>query len=261
MICYLEVNSELHFLCFLDLDTVNNNIIKLLPARGWLRSISRTALHVGAALVVINVVFLLLHVALNYGYVADRGFHLEVDQSYSEQFQYLLYGICALTLGVLAVLQFSPLRLCFALLFALLLLEDSMSFHENFYLFADKYFPLSPMAALTVAQLWELVYTMIVGITLLSLLTYALLRSTDEGFKERAKFLLLCIMIMAGFGIGADQLHAMSQNLGYSAFFESLLGVVEDWGEMLSLSAMTVLVVDDWVYVFRSSTTTKPVLH
>lgn len=221
-----------------------------LPGRGWTSSITPTAAFAGLLLLLLDLLFLLLHFGLNFGYLTDRSFHLEIDAGYAEQFQYLKYFLGSVLLLSMAVRRGGLVRLVLGLLLAFLLLEDYAGLHEHFHLLGERVVSLSSLGSFAKNQLWEMIYGVTVGGGLLLLLLYAIVRTADPQLRKWAVAMLLLIVILGGFGVAVDALHSIVQSISSSAYLESFVGVVEDWGEMIATSGILLLVVDDVVRRF-----------
>ncbi|PPK87718.1 hypothetical protein CLV84_0668 [Neolewinella xylanilytica] len=221
-----------------------------LPDGNWFQRFDRQALAIGLLLLGTDVVFLLLHVALNFDFLSDRRLHIEVDNGYAEQFQYLKFLTSAALLLYLGFSRKGTTRIFLAGLLLFLLFEDIARIHEDFYLIGERFIALPEVGPLTNRALWELIYGLTVGGLLLGLLVISVLRTYNEVLRKRMVLLCLLLVLFGGFGVAVDAVHGLLQQAGDSPYTESLLGIVEDWGEMITVSLMAMLVVDD---VYRTA--------
>lgn len=229
---------------------MNHTLNLYVPSRAWAAKIKHAAIGAGLLLLLFDLLFLIFHLGLNFGYLSDRRFHLEVDAGYAEQFQYLKYFLSSVLLLTMWLRRGKMLRFVLALLIAFLLVEDYAGLHEHFHLLGERVVSLSSLDSFAKNQLWEMIYGVTVGGGLLLLLLYAIVRTEDRQMRQWAAAILLLIVILGGFGVAVDALHSIVQAVSSSAYLESFVGVVEDWGEMVTTSCITLLVVDDAVRHF-----------
>ena len=216
-----------------------------LPGWDHLTQLSRIAFGFGLALLIIDTFFLASHLALNFGYLENRAFHLEIDGGYPEIFQYLkLFACAAITLYVATSLT-SPQRAILAALLLFLLFEDAVGLHEDVYLFGERYVHLQPVGPFSVHHLWELLYGIVTGGLLVGIFIFSIFRTTDTSLRERLILILFLLLLLGAFGIFVDALHGIFQEAKTSVYLESFFGLVEDWGEMLTISVMAALILDD----------------
>ena len=223
-----------------------------LPRWDHLTQLSRFAVGFGLALLVVDSIFLVIHLALNFGYLDNRAFHLEIDGGYPEIFQYLKLVTCVTVMLYLAVARTSPQRGILALLLLFLLFEDAMGLHENAYLVGERYLHLQPVGPFSVRHLWEILYGVFTGGLLLTIFVFSISRTDDRPLRDRMVLILLLLVLFGAFGVLVDALHGIFQEARSSVYVESIFGVIEDWGEMLTISAMTAVMIDD---AYRTAST------
>ena len=223
-----------------------------LPRWEYLTQLTHFAVGFGLALLIIDSLFLLFHLALNFGYFSDRAFHLEIDGGYPEIFQYLKLVTCVTVMLYVAVSRTSPQRGILAILLLFLLFEDAMGLHEDAYLLGERYVHLQPIGPFSIRHLWEMIYGIVTGGVLMGIFIFSIFRTNDRSLRDRMVLILLLLLLFGAFGILVDALHGIFQEARGSVYVESLLGVIEDWGEMLTISAMTALMIDD---AYRTAST------
>jgi hypothetical protein len=130
-----------------------------------------------------------------------------------------------------------------ALVFTYMLFDDALQIHERFGFHFAKRFDFLPSFGLRVADIGEMAVSATAGISLLFLVAFAYLNG-ERAFKKVSQDMLLLILALVFFGVGAD-MALLAMNLGGVRGF--ILGVIEDGGEMLVASLIL------W-YVFVLST-------
>ena len=219
-----------------------------LPDGEYVRNISRPAIRFGLFLFAIDLIFLALHFAYNFGYLSDLMFHVEMEGAYAEWFQYFKFLLATLILFYVAARSSSLLRFALGCLTGFLLFEDTMGYHEDFYLIGQQIYAFESIGPFDPINIWEMIYDAVAGIALLGLITFSILRTRDKVLQQRALGILFAFCMIAFCGVVIDNLHAAFQdagNRGWEIYFESLLGIAEDWGEMIFATLLVALIVDD----------------
>lgn len=184
-----------------------------------------------------DIAFIILHLIFSHGALTSNvNFSLERDRGYSEIFQYVKEYWSALLLGFLAIQARSLLYLSWSGLFFYLLLDDSMKIHERLGSFISKEFSFSPMFGLRAIDLGELTVSALVGLFFLAAIAINY-RWGDRFSKKVSKSLIKLLFALAFFGIVVDMLHiGLSRLPLVGRFFDRLLGIVEDGGELIVMS-------------------------
>ncbi|WP_116106311.1 hypothetical protein [Lewinella sp. IMCC34191] len=216
-----------------------------IPASTWFSRYDRQALILASVLILGDLFFLLLHLGLNFGMFSDRLLHLEVDNGYAEQYQYFKLAIGVLLLGYLFFTRRGFVRVVLAVLLGFILFEDIFQLHEDFYLIGERFISLEAWGPLTRRGLWELIYGLAAGGGLLGLFLLGIFRTRDAELRKRMVILCLLLLAFGGFGIVVDAIHGLFQHAGGMPYTESFFGIVEDWGEMLTISLIVALIIDD----------------
>lgn len=118
------------------------------------------------------------------------------------------------------------------LLFILMLLDDSLKFHERFGSWVIEKFDYQPMFGLRAQDLGELTYVGIFGIILLFFLVGGYYYG-DQKYRKTTIDLGLLFAVFLFFGIGVDMIHEFMDHNRYTLLTLILL---EDGGEMVVLS-------------------------
>jgi hypothetical protein len=182
-----------------------------------------------------DVIFIILHIIHTYtAYLGGSSFSIEKDRGYSEVFQYIKEYWIVLLLLYSAIKKRNLLYLSWSALFGYLLLDDSFQIHENLGHKASIYFDFSPILGLrsedfgelTVSAFFFLCFFLTIGVT------YYLSESND---KTTCRHLFLLLLTLVFFGVVVDMIHQMV----FSSVLYSILGILEDGGEMLVMSVIT----------------------
>ena len=158
-------------------------------------------------------------------------FYLHNDGGYPEMFQYLQFIIGIILLIKLFMKTKKMGYVSWLILFILMLLDDSLTFHERFGAWVTEKFNYSPMYGLRAQDLGELTYVAIFGSILFFFLVGGYYYG-DKKYRKTAIDLGLLFAIFLFFGIGVDMLHELINHNRYTLLFIILL---EDGGEMIVL--------------------------
>jgi hypothetical protein len=186
-----------------------------------------------------DVLFLLAHFLLVFSPLLTNGrFYLDLDGGYPEWFQYLKFSALIGLMVLLYRRQRAPLYLFWLALFVYLLLDDALRLHEVAGLWLAEAANLPAIFALRPRDVGELSFSALVGLSLLTLLlfTYQFSRPQARRFSQ---WLLLALLALAFFGVGADMFQAMTLRLLRPyPFLRELLVAIEEGGEMMMVSLM-----------------------
>ncbi|AFZ18051.1 hypothetical protein [Allocoleopsis franciscana] len=184
---------------------------------------------------VTDLAFIVIHlVYVHADVLSNPSFSLDQERGYSEIFQYIKEYWIALLLGALAVKQRSALYLGWSLLFFYLLLDDSLTIHEILGAIISEKLDLQAVFNLRALDFGELIVSAGVGLFFLFFLAIAY-RFASRIPRETSKSLIIMFLVLAVFGIAVDMLHSM---LRFSLFWEPLLAMLEDGGEMVVMSVI-----------------------
>ncbi len=176
-----------------------------------------------------------------HGFLLDRGWSLELDRSYPEQFQYLLSGLSAVVLGVLYARRRSLTYLGWSLAFLFILVDDSFSLHEHFTRMLEVATSSATFLGLETRVYAASVLWGLVGLVLLSILAVGYRR--DPATQKFSRRLAYVLAVLFFFGGVVDALHLVAgeDHLGRATKF--FLGTLEDGGELVSISVGLALVL------------------
>ena len=209
----------------------------------WQRTWRSTGLHL---LLLADLFFIglhLLHFWLLYktsytGFLLGDGFRVDKDGSFAEYFQYLkLFSVT----GLLVFLWARRKGLVYGAwgaVFAFSGLDDALRIHEDMGGRLVHVLGIHEAFGLRGQDFGELLVWGSFGVILLGFVLFATLRA---GAEERAfsKNLALLFMVFVFFGLGVDMLHILLKG---PAVLQILMPVLEDGGEMLTISVLTTFV-------------------
>ncbi len=189
-------------------------------------------------LVFIDLAFILMHCLLLWDIIGyNLNFSIEKDFGYAEFYQYLKeFGIFLM----LIYLYYKKRQLiCFvwSILFLFLLLDDSLSIHENYGFYLADYLNFQSKFNLRAEDFGELLIFFFFGFIFFISIVYAFLKADLKG-RLMSKKLLLLLLLLAFFGIFVDLLHVAMSNVN------NQLALIEDGGEMLVMSLIFAYVFD-----------------
>lgn len=164
------------------------------------------------------------------GWLASRSrpmLHPTTDGSVQEQFNYLQAGATAIVLGLAAVRFRSVMCLAWAAVFAFILCDDALLYHERVGAVLADGLGLPQLGGLRAVDLGELIAWGLAGLVLGPLPALAYLRSTPAERGLGWMFLALFGGLVV-FAVGVDMVH--------SAVPSRILMVAEDGGEMIAIA-------------------------
>ena len=212
----------------------------------WRRTWRSPGLRLLLAIDLFFVSLHLLHFWLLYktsytGFLLAEWFRVDKDGSFAENFQYLKLFLVA---GLLALLWLKRKKLSYgawAAVFAFAGIDDALRIHEGLGGRLVQALNIPAAFGLRGQDFGELLVWGVFGTVLLGFVFFSYLRA---GAEERAfsKNLAVLFAIFVFFGLGVDMLHIL---LGSLAIPQTFMAVLEDGGEMLTVSVLTVFV---WVW-------------
>jgi len=200
---------------------------------------NKKANRILALLISLDLLFILTHIILIF--LVFKRIHLgwsivpfmvERDAGYPEMFQYLKYAVVIVLLFYLLLKKRGIGYISWLLLFILLLLDDSLQFHERFGAWAVEKFSFAPTLGLRAQDIGELTYVAIFGSISLFFLVFGYVKG-DKKYRKINIDLALLFGVFLFFGIGVDMLDELVEYNRYSLLF---LVLFEDGGEMITLS-------------------------
>jgi hypothetical protein len=176
--------------------------------------------------------FVMVHLIRDYPpFYSDSLFSLEQDRGFAEMFQYVKTYWIAIMFAVVWWRTREGVYFAWMTLFAFLLCDDSLEIHERGGHAMAQIWGLQDALGLKAQDFGELVVTGAIGLILLLFLLVMHRRSTQEAMRASRK-LMFYLGLLVFFGVFIDLLHSLFRGSSGSA----ALGVVEDGGEMFSVS-------------------------
>lgn len=157
---------------------------------------------------------------------------LETDQSYAEFYQYIKWLWVIIILVFVSSKKASKHYLAWSVVFAYFLLDDSLQVHERVGEIIAGKFKFMPGLGLQQQDLGELAVSAMAGAILIIPLSWAYKTGTRV-FRKVSQDISLLILVLIVFGVAVDTVHS-AVNLGI--VIGLLIGLIEDGGEMVSLS-------------------------
>lgn len=182
-------------------------------------------------------IFIVVHILYMNEFMSNSLYSIDRDLGYAEVYQYIKEFWIVLLLLFVATGRKQVAYLAWATLFMYFLLDDSLRVHERFGGSLAYNFNFQPMLNLRAQDIGELIASLFFGVLLLVFVWVAYLYS-DEYAKKHSRHLFVLVMLVAFFGILVDMFHVALP------WGKSLLGLIEDGGEMLMMSVIV------W-YVFK----------
>lgn len=209
---------------------------------------SKRANKILAILLSIDLVFILAHVIfiflifkrVQFDWSISDSFMLNVDGTYPEIFQYFQYFVVILITTYLIKKRKRVGYVAWLILFTLLLLDDSLQFHEKFGTWISNKFNYSSMLGLRAQDLGELTYVVFFGLILLLFLVIGYVKG-DEKYRKRNIDLSILFALFLFFGVAMDMIDELVE---YNRYTNLILIIIEDGGEMITLSLIV------WYFFF-----------
>jgi hypothetical protein len=181
--------------------------------------------------------FLIVHLAHELSpFFGNRLFSLATDGGYSEIFQYVKNYWIVILLAALSWRTRERVYATWMLLYAYLLWDDAFQVHERGGKAIAKHWGYEDALGLRAQDFGELTVAGAFGLTFLVLIGMMYLRSAHDA-RNASKDLALLLCVMVFFGVIVDMLHIAASRL-VGRYAGMALGVVEDWGEMLTMSVV-----------------------
>ncbi len=185
-------------------------------------------------LIATDAVFILIHLAYELGHIDRYIYSLSADRGYAEVFQYIKVFWIILLFTALAFIRRKQVFSLAAGLFAYILIDDAFQVHETVGKSLVTWFGLQPVFGIEEKNVGELLVSATAGTVFLIL---AAVVYTRAGRPARRTFhhLVLWCCVLAFFGVVVDMLHS---SIHWKPWASSLMGIIEDGGEMLVMSWM-----------------------
>lgn len=207
------------------------------------RSILLVFLAVDVAFILVHVGGAVLHRLGVTGDVAPI-LRISEDLSIPEWFNYLKWAILFVALTLIALRDRWLMPFAWALVFLLLLLDDSLEFHESSGIFIADFFQLKDERLLTQSDLGELIYATVIGVVITALFILALIRS-DMKSRRLGLTYMVVLVALGFFGVVVDAMHravsALGDDLPGTGVLQDLFALLEEGGEMFVASVAVAL--------------------
>lgn len=183
-----------------------------------------------ALLFAVDGAFVVLHVSNRFLPSRNALFSLSTDGGYAELFQYLKEGWVAVALFVVCWRTRQGLYGAWALLFAYLLWDDSLTIHETLGGIIASQWSYVPALGLRAQDFGELTVVAFVGSAFVLLTSYLYIRG-NETARSVARDMALLVGCLVFFGVFFDMVHNVIDDQRFRG-----MTVVEDSGEMIAMS-------------------------
>lgn len=207
-----------------------------MTARDCIRTISERSASIFLLLLLVgDLSFILLHLLSSL--LLNSTYHLlsiEKDGGYSEIYQYLKFCWIIALLLLIAWKNRAWHYVTWVFVFLYFLADDSLQIHEHIGELVAANFNFIPPFGLRLRDLGELLVSATAA-TLLSIPLILAYRGGSQVFRKVSQDIALLILLLGFFGVVVDMVH-VAINMGGKV--RSILGVIEDGGEMLSVSLL-----------------------
>lgn len=213
----------------------------------------RWSLFLLILLISADLVFCGVEILYAWEYTGNHMYSLTTDRGYAEVYGYIKFFWIIIGLLWLTYEKYQPVYIVAALLFFYFLLDDSMKLHETMSGNIIDWFDLVPALDLRAQDVGEITVSVFVGFFFL--ITGWLAFKYSDNFARRVGFYLLIGVIgLAFFGVGADILHQILWS--ESPWINTPLVILEDGGELIVVS-----VICWFVYSLVSQELSLPYIH
>ncbi len=183
-----------------------------------------------------DLLLILLHLLHTFtGFFAHNNYSIEAERGFAEIYQYVKFFWVVLMSGWLWWRTSEKSYLSWSVVFGYFLLDDSFRLHESLGGKIALYFNYSEGLGLRAKDFGEMTIMAVFGVFILSVLGLGYYFGSPT-FRSRFKILFVGILLLIGFGAAIDILHSA---LVEGSLLFTLVGIVEDGGELLVVSGMT----------------------
>lgn len=196
---------------------------------------NKKVIVVFALLLVVDIIFLALHLLFKLNFLENQQFSVTIDRSYSEWFQYAKEATIIVICALLAKKHRSRIYVSWMLLFTYLLLDDSLRFHEKWGEKISDTLNFGQFLNLRAQDLGELFSYASIGSVLIALLVWAYFSTQDDDQIEFFQYMMALFIGLVFFGVGVDMVHSLLRDVDN---VDALVGLIEDWGEMIMMSGI-----------------------
>jgi hypothetical protein len=161
------------------------------------------------------------------------------DLALPEEFNYLKWGVIAVSLIWLALRDHWFAPFAWALVFTMILLDDSLQLHEQFGAYVASWSELPSSTFFYADDVGEMLAFGMMGLTAFSLGAILYWRSGAAGRALSLRYGVI-FLVLGGFGVGVDAVHQlvshMAEGTAFATLLSQLFGMVEEGGEMIVAS-------------------------
>lgn len=195
--------------------------------------------------IAIDLCLILIHslgwVSFRFGWTVElpRLWRISEDRALPEDFNYLKWALISVSLIIIAIRDRWVIPFVWALVFLMILADDSLQIHETIGWHIGERLGLDVRFHLKPPEQGELFVFAVMGLSVVFLVGFSL---TKAGASSRRLSTLysLIIVALAFFGVVLDVIHQGIVNFAdvnpSAAFFKHLFALLEDGGEMLVAS-------------------------
>ncbi len=190
-------------------------------------------------LIITDILFMILHVLHAFrssiGFFYNSNFSLDQHRGYAEIFQYIKEFWGTILLLVLAIKASNLLYFCWSLLFGYFLVDDSLGVHETLGYQVASTFGSSQIFGISTQALGELFVSGFFGLLFLIAIGVTYRSNEEDEAKEFSRYLFVLLVVLIIFGL----VNGLFQGIAADrSVWQFILSTVEEWGEMLVMSAM-----------------------
>lgn len=187
-------------------------------------------------LILADLAFIVVHILHSYtslSLLRSSLFSIESERAYAEIFQHVKEFWIVILLILLAMRRANFLYLSWSLLFSYILLDDSVEIHERLGAFLAHFFSFQPQFYLRAQDFGELIVFFFFGTMLFGLIAITHYLS-DFADRRISKCLFNRVALLLFLGVIVDAVDIIVRH----TLATSVLGMIEDGGEMLVMSVI-----------------------
>lgn len=217
--------------------TAHRVIVKVRAFLSWLCRGQYLVMALCAALLIVDIGFVILHVVAAFCFPENRLLYIDVDRSYAEIFQAVKYVIAMVFLCCAAIAGRAWALVFWVPVFLGFLITDLLEMHERAGKYLGRVLP-SEVWGERSQDVWELcVY--LLGAAVMAVVVGFGYRFASSAVRWAFRVMGVLILFFVVFGLGADFLHSLLPRTSLGA---DMMMLVEDGGEMLAVSGFVVFV-------------------
>ncbi|MDJ0703373.1 MAG: hypothetical protein QNJ46_08840 [Leptolyngbyaceae cyanobacterium MO_188.B28] len=183
-----------------------------------------------------DLIFIFLHLLHVFSSILKNNlFSISIDFGYPEVYQYIKEFWMIILMFFIFFKSRQIGYFIWSILFVYLLCDDALQIHEKVGSIIASNLDFNPLFGLRAVDYGEIAVTAIAGAFFLSFIGLNYLQGSST-FKRVTQDLFLLLLMLAFFGIFTDMLHVAVLP---GKKINSIIGVIEDGGEMIVISLMT----------------------